>query len=52
MEALVIENTTFCQANCIVCVRDYLKFEKNNMSQELFEKSINEVADFLKKTGK
>lgn len=48
----MIENTTFCQANCIVCVRDYLKFEKNNMSQEVFEKGINEVAAFYKKMGK
>ena len=42
---LTLEITTHCQANCTVCVRDKLRFKLSNMPQELFEKSIREVAD-------
>ena len=45
-KTLTLEITTFCQANCIVCVRDKLNFKLGSMSQELFEKSVREVSDF------
>lgn len=42
LQSLTLEVSTHCQANCIVCVRDQLKFKLSNMSQELFEKAISE----------
>lgn len=51
LNALSIENTTFCQANCTVCVRDRLRYELSHMPQELFEKSVKEAAALYKKEG-
>lgn len=45
-KTLTLEITTFCQANCIVCVRDKLNFKLGSMPQKLFEKSVREVSDF------
>lgn len=46
LNTIVIENTTFCGANCKMCVRDKLNFELNNMSFEIFKKAIREVNEF------
>lgn len=48
MNTLVLEITTHCQADCIVCVRDKLNFKLGNMSQKLFEKAIREAAEYSK----
>lgn len=42
--SLIMEVTTYCQADCVVCVRDKIKYELGNMTQELFEKAVNEAA--------
>ena len=50
---IVIENTTYCGANCIMCVRDKLNFKLGNMSFELFKKIILEFNEFcINKYGK
>jgi len=50
---IAIENTTFCGANCVMCVRDKINFELSNMSFELFRKIITEVNRFsIEKYGK
>lgn len=43
---LTLEITTFCQANCIVCVRDKLNFKLGNMPQKLFEKAVTEAVEY------
>lgn len=49
--AITMEITTFCQANCIVCVRDQIKYPLSNMTQELFEKTIREADSYYKAEG-
>ena len=49
IESLTLEITTFCQANCIVCVRDKLNFKLSNMPQNLFEKAVAEAVEYSKK---
>ena len=46
IESLTLEITTFCQANCIVCVRDKLNFKLSNIAQNLFEKAVAEAAEY------
>lgn len=48
---LTLEITTYCQANCVVCVRDKISYRLGNMTQQLFEKAINEVAEMYKDWG-
>lgn len=48
---LTLEITTHCQADCIVCVRDKLKFELGNMSQPLFERAVKEVSELYTSRG-
>lgn len=43
LKTLTLEVTTFCQANCIVCVRDKLNFKLGSMPQALFEKAVTEA---------
>ncbi len=48
---LTLEITTHCQANCVVCVRNKIKYKLGNMTQELFEKAITEADDLYQKYG-
>ena len=48
---LTIENTTYCSANCVMCPREQITFEKGNMPQKLFMKSIKEVQEFYRKNN-
>lgn len=48
MNHITLEITTFCQANCIVCVRDKIKFKLGCMSQDLFEKAIREASEYFR----
>lgn len=50
-KTLTLEVTTCCQANCIMCVRDKLKYKPDSMSQQLFEKAIKQVEEFLDNSG-
>lgn len=49
---LTLEITTYCQADCIVCVRDKIKYKLGNMTQELFEKAVTEADELYNKYGK
>lgn len=50
-ERITIENTTYCQANCIMCVRDQIRYPLSHMTQELFEKTVSQTASFYEKMG-
>lgn len=50
-KTLTLEITTHCQANCIVCVRDKIRYELGNMTQGLFEKAIREVSELYQSRG-
>lgn len=43
MKIISIENTTFCAANCIMCVRKKYKGPFAHMKQDLFEKCVREA---------
>lgn len=49
--ALTLEITTHCQADCIVCVRDKIKYKLGNMTQQLFEKAVTEVDALYNRYG-
>lgn len=49
--AITMEITTFCQANCIVCVRDQIRYPLSNMTQEIFEKTIREADSYYEAGG-
>lgn len=51
LKTLTLEITTYCQANCIVCVRDKINFKLNNMSQDIFEKAVNEADELYCSLG-
>lgn len=51
VKTLTLEITTHCQADCIVCVREKLRFKLGNMSQNLFEKAICEVSELYISRG-
>lgn len=51
LKTLTLEITTHCQANCIVCVRDKIRYKLGNMPQELFEKAIEEASELYQNLG-
>lgn len=52
LDSVVIENTTYCGANCTMCVREKINFELGSMSFELFKKAIDEIDSlYLKEFG-
>ncbi|MCX4296479.1 MAG: SPASM domain-containing protein [Lachnospiraceae bacterium] len=48
---LTLEITTHCQGNCIVCVRDKIRYKLGNMTQQLFEKAVTEADELYAKYG-
>lgn len=48
---VTIENTTFCGANCKMCIRDKMKYELSTMPMDLFKKVLNEIDELNKDLG-
>lgn len=48
-KTLTLEITTHCQANCVMCVRDKIKYKLENMKQEIFEKAVAQVDELYRK---
>ena len=43
IKVISIENTTFCAANCVMCPREKFRHRLENMSFDLFKKSVDEA---------
>lgn len=46
---IVFEVTTFCQADCKVCVRDKIRFPLGTMKFDIFQKSILDIVEYARK---
>lgn len=45
-EVISIESSSHCNADCIMCPREQLSRSKGNMTMELYQKIIDECADY------
>lgn len=50
-EQLTIENTTYCGANCVMCVRNKLNFKLANMKQDVFQDAVQKFQEGYLKFG-